>query len=310
MVLFMAACSGGNSKEPVREVGSYTIEQFMDNKAFQGMSFSPDESKLLLSNNETGIFNAYEVPFTGGDLTQLSKSDNDAVWTIGYFPNDERFLYSSDQGGNELNHIYIRELDGSILDLTPDSAKAQFMGWARNLDAFYFMSNKRDARYMDVYKMYIDDFRTELLYQNNEGLDVSAISNDERYLALIQSITNAKNNLYLLDLSSGDMEQLFATDADINYFPEEFSNDGAWLYFQTNEASEFMKLERYHLTNKNRETVFETNWDVMYAYTSWNEKYRVIGVNDDGKTIVHIFDLSTGKKMPSPELDGVEITGV
>jgi hypothetical protein len=29
---------------------------------------------------------------------------------IGFFPNDDRVLYTQDRGGNELAHIYVREL--------------------------------------------------------------------------------------------------------------------------------------------------------------------------------------------------------
>ena len=38
-------------------VKQYTIEQFMDNEAVRGGSFSPDNSNLLVSSNRTGIFN-------------------------------------------------------------------------------------------------------------------------------------------------------------------------------------------------------------------------------------------------------------
>ena len=41
------------------------------------------------------------------------------MFALSYFPADERILYSSDEGGNELTHIYVRNTDGSIRDLTP-----------------------------------------------------------------------------------------------------------------------------------------------------------------------------------------------
>ena len=36
---------------------SYTIEQMMDNENIGGGSFSPDNSKLLISSNRSGIYN-------------------------------------------------------------------------------------------------------------------------------------------------------------------------------------------------------------------------------------------------------------
>ncbi|MDP4197434.1 MAG: hypothetical protein Q8940_20470 [Bacteroidota bacterium] len=44
---------------------------------------------------------------------QLTHSSKESVFSLGYFPADDRFLFTSDQGGNELNHIYVRQLDGA-----------------------------------------------------------------------------------------------------------------------------------------------------------------------------------------------------
>ena len=43
------------------QVDNYSIEQFYENTRIYGGSFSADESKLLVSSDETGIFNVYEI---------------------------------------------------------------------------------------------------------------------------------------------------------------------------------------------------------------------------------------------------------
>ena len=40
---------------------TYTIEQFYKNVNISGGSFSPDETKLLVNSNETGIYNVYQT---------------------------------------------------------------------------------------------------------------------------------------------------------------------------------------------------------------------------------------------------------
>ena len=47
-----------DTKRSQREIKQYTIEQFMDNEAVGGGSFSSDNSKLLVSSNRSGIYNA------------------------------------------------------------------------------------------------------------------------------------------------------------------------------------------------------------------------------------------------------------
>jgi len=100
----------------------YTIEQFLATTQLEGSSFSPDKSKILLSNDAAGVDNAFAIFVDGSGSVQLTDSNADSVRVQGYFPHDERFLYLADQGGNELDHLYVRELDNSRIDLTPGTA--------------------------------------------------------------------------------------------------------------------------------------------------------------------------------------------
>ena len=95
---------------------TYTIEQLMEADSLGGFAFSPDNSKLLFTSNRTGIANIYVMPAEGGEARPLTSSTTETVRSLGYFPHDERILFSSDQGGNERAHIYVRELDGTIRD--------------------------------------------------------------------------------------------------------------------------------------------------------------------------------------------------
>ena len=145
-VLFMA-CQGPskNSKERVpREVPSYSIEQFMDNESVFGGSFSQDKSKVLISSNKTGIFNIYTVDVASGTSEEVTASDSSSIFSISFFPSDDRVLFRMDGNGDEIYHIYVREQDGSSTDLTPfEGARAIFYGWAHDRSGFYFGSNKR-----------------------------------------------------------------------------------------------------------------------------------------------------------------------
>ena len=99
-----------------------------------------------MGSNQTGVFNAFAIPVAGGEPVQLTDSKVSAIQPIGYFPHDERFLYSSDQGGNEKDHLYVQSPDGKIQDLTPgDNLKADFVGWAQDEKSFFVITNERDA---------------------------------------------------------------------------------------------------------------------------------------------------------------------
>jgi dipeptidyl aminopeptidase/acylaminoacyl peptidase len=306
----LAAC-GASENPAVREVPRYTIEQFLGNTNLAGASFSPDQSKLLVSSDETGIYNAFAVPTAGGAPVQLTSSTGDAIFAIGYFPTDERFLYSSDQGGNELHHIYVRDPDGTVRDLTPgERLTASFAGWARDDHSFFFMSNERDPRYFDLYELTVADYERTLLYRNDNGYDVGAISPDRRYLALVKSNTTNDNDLYLLDRQTDELKLLTPGEGPVQSYPTGFSPDGASLYFVTDEGSEFTHLVRYDLASGERESVLAADWDIMYASFSRTGKYLVVGINNDARTEIRILETETMRQVTLPEVPSGDITSV
>ncbi|MEQ8684058.1 MAG: prolyl oligopeptidase family serine peptidase [Imperialibacter sp.] len=298
-------------------VKTYSIEQFYKNINVSGGSFSPDESKMLVSTNETGIYNAYEIPVDGkGEKKQLTNSTVDSYFALSYFPNDERVLFTADQGGNENNHIYLQTPDGTQKDLTPyDSAKSSFYGWSQDKQSMFIASNKRDAKYMDVYERTIASLDSEtgfgeVIYQNNDGRDVAAISPDKNYFALTESITSADSKMYLYNKATGETTDISEHEGDVQYNPQFFSLDNKELYYTTDEGAEFVYLVKLSLETGATEKVYEDKWDVWYAYESQNGKYRVIGVNEDASTKVHIFDMTTGKEVTLPAIEGGSIASV
>ncbi|HZF13985.1 MAG TPA: hypothetical protein VFE33_34765, partial [Thermoanaerobaculia bacterium] len=186
-------------------VPQYTIEQFLGTVNFGGDSFSPSGSKILVSSNQTGIYNAYAVPVAGGAPVALTHSTTDNVTALGFFPHDERFLYASDRGGNELDHVYVQTPEGGVRDLTPgDKLKANFFDWAEDDRSFFLGTNERDSRFFDVYEVQADGYGRKMIYKDEAGLDFAAISPDRSTIALGKSGGSAADSdVYLYDVKSG-----------------------------------------------------------------------------------------------------------
>ena len=107
------------AEDVARPARNYDAQTFFDTIAVGVANFSSDGSRILTSTDATGIFNLYAYLVDGGEPEMLTDSTTDAIFPVGYFPNDDRVLYSADQGGNELSHLYVRETDGTVRDLTP-----------------------------------------------------------------------------------------------------------------------------------------------------------------------------------------------
>lgn len=305
-----------NNQEQQDEFNTYTIEQFYENVNIGGGSFSPDDAKLLVSSNETGIYNVYEIDIASGTKKQLTNSTQESYYGQTYFPNDDRFIFTHDIGGNENYRLYMQNSEGQSKELTPqDSTRNSFWGWTRDEKAMFYSSNKRDPKYMDIYEMPIEDMQeekpvSEPFYQNNDGLDVGSISPNKRYLALTKALTSADGKMYLYDKQTDAKTDISEHEGDATYNPMFFSLDNKFLYYTTDENSNFVYLAKRNLETGEVEKVYEADWDVWYAYDSYNEKYRVIGINEDAKTNVKIFNQETGKEVALPTIEGGSISSV
>ena len=168
-VLAQQPAAQSPAKSQPRQGKQYTIQQFMDTLRIGGASFSPDEKQVAYSSNKSGVFNVYVEPAGGGEATQLTNL-KDSTFVVSYFPHDARLLYTHDQGGNENNHLYVLEKDGSERDLTPgDKLKARFLDWSGDRTAFYLGTNQRDPKFFDIFRVAADGYQSTLVYKDETG---------------------------------------------------------------------------------------------------------------------------------------------
>jgi dipeptidyl aminopeptidase/acylaminoacyl peptidase len=308
LLVLLFSCKEEKQEEEKREVATYSIEQFMDNEAVYGGSFSPDNSKLLVTSNRSGILNMYTVPTSGGEFTPVTGSDTSSVYAISFFPNDERILFRMDDNGDEVYKIFVKDGD-SIQRLTPaENARALFYGWTKDGTAFYYGSNERDSRYTDVYRMDVESFTPELIYENNEAYDFGGVSPNGRYMALAKSINTNDSNLFLYDLEEESFTQINTTQSGNS--PQDFSEDNRFLFYTSDVDGEFSSLMKYDIENASSETVLEHDWDIMGMGFSENGTYRIVYINEDAANTVEVINTSSGEEVEFPEFENAFITGL
>ena len=83
-ILFIASCTQNHVPE------KYSIDQFYKNNRIGGGAFSDDETKLLVSSDESGIFNVYEIDIVSGEKTQKTFSEKESFFAIDYLPETYR----------------------------------------------------------------------------------------------------------------------------------------------------------------------------------------------------------------------------
>ena len=320
VVLLAAACSVERTDTEKSAAGAvdktftptqYSVADFYENKEFFGGSFSPDHQKLLVGSNSSGIWNAYAVPVAGGDPEPLTASTTNSIFPVSYFPNDGRIIYSSDQGGNELSHLYVRQPDGTVTDITPGTKHvANFLAWAGDDKSFFITTNERDQRFFDVYEVKVDGLGRTLVYRNTDGYNVGGVSRDKRYLALVKTYTTSDADIFLHDLQKKATTNITKHTGTINNFPADFSPDNTKLLFVSDSGREYASLRSYDLIDGSKATVYEQNWDIGGAGYSKSGKYLTVSVNEDSKFATRILDAKTLQAVTLPGMPTGLVRGV
>jgi dipeptidyl aminopeptidase/acylaminoacyl peptidase len=312
LALYSVSCRDKQENQDTgREVKQYSIAQFYESTNTGGGAFSQDAEKLLISSNATGIYNAYEIDIATGTQKALTDSKKESIFAVDYVPGTYHFLYTADKGGNENDHLYLQRMDGSTQELTTGlKEKADFLRWSDDDKAFYYVSNLRDPRYFDLYVMDTTSWKPKMMYKNDKGYDISGVSGDGAHMIMTRQITTSSSELFLTDLRSGQTQKITAEGAgSFNTF-QAISTKENRIYFTTDEGSEYQYLMWYDMATGQKSKVFETQWDVMYMQLSKQEKYRVIGVNEDGRNKLYLFDHATGKALSFPKLEDGDVMSV
>ncbi|WP_300541911.1 S9 family peptidase [Maricaulis sp.] len=307
-----------SSPEPAAAIAQYDAATFHQTTSFgmassAGHAWSADDSRILISSDETGVFNAYAVDPGTGERSALTNSETNATFAISWFPEDDRVLVTADQGGNELNHIYVRELDGRLADLTPgDNVKAQFIGWSPDGTDIWIATNERDQAAFDIYEYDTLSYESGYVFENTDALQIGDVSPDGRWLALVRNRTSADSDILLVDLAAEDPAPQLITEheGNIAYGVYTFTPDSRSLVYATDEHGEFNQAWTYDLASGERAPLIEADWDVSFVTYSPSGRYRVSGINADARTEVSIVDTETGGAVDLPELPAGELGSV
>jgi dipeptidyl aminopeptidase/acylaminoacyl peptidase len=329
VALFLAAACGGSSQSGAPQSPApaaataeasaaphrtprYDARTFYKTVVMADASFSQDGTRILTSSDRTGVFNVYSVPVAGGEPEALTHSTTDSMFAVSYFPADDRFLYSMDSGGNELDHIHVMERGGKSQDLTPgDKLKANFVGWSLDRKAFYIATNERDPKAFDLYRYAADGYKRELVFKNDAQWSIGAVSGDQRWLALGKSNTNADSDIFLVDLRRRRGKPVLASkhEAPVQHQIFGFTADSKKLYYGTDGHGEFVQAWSRDLASRKDSVEVEASWDVAGVYFSENGHYRVAVTNEDARTVLRIEDSERKAVVTPAELPPGDITG-
>ena len=307
---------------PAQDVPRHDARTFYDTTSVRGASFSADGDWILFTSDETGVFNAWRTPIAGGKAEQLTRSETNAISTIGYFPGDDRFLYTADVGGDELNHLYVQYPWDAVTDLTPgEGLKASFVRWGSDDRTFYLLTNERDPQFFDLYRYEFESvpeddltgsYPRSLMFENDQGYQVADVSPDGRWVALGKVHSNVDSDVYVWDSQHPEQPPVHITphEGHATHSVAGFTPDSAKLCYSTDAHGEFATVLAYELASGEQSTVAEADWDVSGVQFSRDGRYRVVTVNVDARTVVEVTDLAENRVVELPAIPRGDVRGI
>ncbi len=268
---------------------------------------------ILVTSDKTGVFNAYRFSFNGKEKEALTDSKTNAIFGVSWFPKDNRLLYTSDTGGNEINHLYVRKTNGKVKVLTPgEKTKASFLEWSQNNKHFWVVTNERDPKAFDLYRYNVKGFKRKLIFKNKDNWQIDGVSRNGRWVVLSKLNSNADSDLYLWNAKKPRNKPVLITphEGDGVHRTLTFTPDSKRLFYATDSHSEYMQAWSYDLKTKEHKSEITAEWDVLFVKFSKKGRYRVTGINQDAVTAVTLLDTTTNKEVPLPIEDEGEIRQV
>lgn len=290
----------------------YSAAQFHQTTRVSGTSFSADETRILITSDVTGVPNVYAQPVAGGAPVPLTQSTTVANRAIGYFPTDDRFLFSADGGGDELAHIYVGEAGKAPIDLTPGQGLvANFGDWSGDKKSFWVTTNERDPQSFDIYVYDVATLKRRMIYKNEGGVLPAAVDPTLRYIAVDKPIDNADSNVYLIDTQAKKPKPVLVTphEGKAEHGASLFSHDGKTLYYVTDAHAEWKQIWAYDLASKTHVEAAKADWDVMWLSFSEHNKYRTVVTNEDARGVVRLTETASGAPVSIPDLPSGSIGG-
>jgi len=268
----------------------------------------PAKREMLIATRFAETPQLHLVATPGGARQQLTFY-SDAVSNGKFHPNGgDYILFSKDIGGGEWYQLFRYDLKTGTITMLTDGKSRNLMGaWSSSGDQIAYMSTRRTGKDTDLWVLNPADPKTDrLLTQLNGGgwqpLDWSP---DDKKILLEEELSINESYLWLVDTTTGEKTELTPRNIaeKISYGEAQFSRDGKGIYLTTDKDSEFHRLAYLNLSTKQPNYLTTPiHWDVGSFELTRDGKLLAFVTNEDGVSILHVRDTTSGREMPLPKI--------
>jgi dipeptidyl aminopeptidase/acylaminoacyl peptidase len=276
----------------------YDFARYLKIRGASGASWSPDGRRLAFLTEITGVPQAWEVsggadcPLWPEQLTFYEERVSDAE----YSPSDDRLLFGMDAGGNERTQLFLLE-NGEVTGLTraPDAIHYSG-GFSPDGGRVAYTATRRNGTDFDVFVQDLEG-EPEMVWEVSGYHTVSDWAPDGSSLVVSRHHSNLNNDLYRLDLPSGEAKLLTPHEGDARFRNARVTPEGGSVYLATDRDGNFMRLARLDLSTLELTYLTPDDWDVEGVDLSEDGRYLLVSRNVEGYSDPVLFS-GEGRRMP------------
>jgi dipeptidyl aminopeptidase/acylaminoacyl peptidase len=272
---------------------AHDIERYLNVRSAGSPSLS-ETGRLAFLMDTTGTSQVWTLDEPGAWPEQRTFYD-ERVTFVSWSPEREELAFGMDRGGNERVQLYRLAGDGSELHEWTGVPEAQHRwgGWSHDGEQIAFASNRREEAVFDVYVRGRADTGddAERVFEGDGWFSVGGWSPGDDRLILTESHSSFDQDVYALDVDSGERTHLTPHDGDVRYLSTTWGPAGE-LYCVTDRGADTLELARLDAGTGDL-TVVESGgtWNVDGVAVDDDTGRVVYSRNVDGYTELTVGDL-------------------
>src|ERR671914_3107249 len=226
---------------------AYAFARYLKIRGAWGASWSPDGQRVAFLTEITGVPQVWEVsgeaPSWPEQLTFYEERISGAL----YSPTENRLLFGMDAGGNERSQLFLLQ-DGQVRDLTnaPDAIHYPG-GFSPDGKRIAYTATRRNGTDFDIFVQELPEGEPETVWEVSGYFTVADWAPDGRALIVSRHHSNVNNDLYRLNLATGETTLLTGHEGEARFSGANVTPHGGSLYLATDRDGEFLRLAHLDL---------------------------------------------------------------
>jgi dipeptidyl aminopeptidase/acylaminoacyl peptidase len=279
------------------------MNQYQNARGASPGSWKPDGNGMLMSTRFGETSQIHLITFAGGARKQITFF-KEPVGGGSFCPNPayNGFTFTKDIGGNEFRQLFWFDLNTGKYEMISDGGRTQNTNvlWSESGNRFIYVSTRRTQK---DYDLYIADMKNpkdaKPILEKGGSWSMVDWTPDEKKVIVSNNISANKSFLHILDLESGALDQINASQEEIRYGGARFTKDGTGIFYTSDEGTEFQTLRFFNVATKKSEIISkDIQWDVEGMLINNQRSTIVFSVNENGAYKLYTLDMATKKYSP------------